>query len=327
MRDIEELRELREYDAGVPPLDDAVRARVRARLLAAVTAEDEPLLAVRHRRPAVRIVATALLVTALLGSILVAGAGGPARHPAMRNAAAQTVLNGAARYARQHEQAAHPRDDQFVYTRETIRETDRKTGATTTYTDEDWRSVDGTRPSWIMEIGKGWWAQPLPPGQILWPPEDWASLRKLPTDPEKLIVALVPGGVPATKGDPLRMISDQQWSQVHYALAGMLKLVPVMPKGLRPAAFEALGMVPGAKLVPRQKDARGRTGVAVAYDDPTRPGGGTDSAGYFIFDPKTYEFLGFRDERVSGEGAAKKDFTQLSSLDSWAVVDKAKQRP
>ncbi|WP_458243295.1 hypothetical protein [Streptomyces sp. MAI_2237] len=60
-------------------------------------------------------------------------------------------------------------------------------------------------------------------------------------------------------------------------LAGLLKLVPVMPEGLRPAAYEALGMVPGVKVVPNQKDARGRVGVAVTYDDPTLPKG---SAGF-----------------------------------------------
>ena len=113
---------------------------------------------------------------------------------------------------------------------------------------------------------------------------------------------------------------------LHFQLAGLLKLVPVMPEGLRPAAYEALGMIPGVKVVPNQKDARGRTGVAIAYDDPTLPGE-TGYGSYFIFNPKTYEFLGFRDERTSGDGKHGTTFTQLSYLDSWAIVDKAKQRP
>lgn len=333
MRDIEDLRELSEYDTGAPPLDAAARARMRARLLVAAAAEGERTRAAGHRSPVLRVAATGVLVAALLGSVLLAGQLGSGDRtasgtPVMRNAAAQTVLHGAARYARQHEQRADPRDDQFVYSKEIVKETDRRTGATTTYTDENWRSVDDSKPSWVMEVGKGWWAPPEKPGETVWPPEDWTSLRELPTDPEQLILELAaPGGVPRTKADPLRMLTDEQWSQVHFALAGLLKLVPVMPEGLRPAAYEALGMVPGVTLVPHQKDAKGRTGVAVTYDDPTLPDGGTGFGGYLIFDPKTYAFLGFRDQRSTGEGARKKEFVQLSYLDSWAIVDRAKQRP
>ena len=96
-----------------------------------------------------------------------------------------------------------------------------------------------------------------------------------------------------------------------------------MPEGLRPAAYEALGMVPGVKVVPNQKDAKGRIGVAIAYADKSL--GQTGSGNYLIFDPKTYAFLGFRDDSSLDRSV---DWTvQLSSLESWAIVDKAKQRP
>ncbi|MFJ9561659.1 CU044_5270 family protein [Streptomyces fuscichromogenes] len=334
MRDIDELRELGDFDMGAPPLDDGTRQRVRARLYAAM---DEPAPRVRHRRPALRIALTAGLAAAVAAGVLVGvrDDDGDRAHrtarppatgaPAMRNVSAQTVLKGAAVYAREHEQTVRPRDDQFIYTREVIRETDQKTGATRTYTDENWRSVDGSRRSWAMEIGKGWWAPPLQKGVRVWPPRDWGTLRKLPTDPERLILSVQSRfGSRATSLDGL---TDEDWSQIHLGLAALLKLVPVLPQGLRPAAYEALGMVPGVKVVPDQKDAKGRTGVAVAYDDPTLPQGVAGFGGYLIFDPVTYAFLGFRDVRTSGDGAAVKTYTQLSSLDSWAVVDKVKQRP
>nr|WSX78872.1 CU044_5270 family protein [Streptomyces sp. NBC_00899] len=357
MRDIEELRELREYDAGAPPLDDATRRRVRARLLDAMDAEDGPATAVRRRRPVLRIALTAAVAAAVVGGVLVAGQGDDsggrqtavppsASLPALQNVSAQVVLNGAATYARQHEQAASPRDDQFIYTKEIIRETDEKTGATKSYTDENWRSVDGSKPSWIMEVGKGWWAPPTEAGVTEWPPQDWATLKTLPTDPEKLILSLVAGGAPSDpsappsapsttsgtpdgKGDPLSGISDVRWSAAEFQLTGLLKLVPVMPEGLRPAAYEALGMIPGVKAVPNQKDAKGRTGVGITYDDPTLPAEYGGFGSYFIFDPKTYEFLGFRDQSTIGKGKGKHrvEVTQLSYLDSWAVVDRAKQRP
>ncbi|MGW3125810.1 CU044_5270 family protein [Streptomyces sp. NPDC001123] len=334
MRDIDELRELRDFDTGTPPLDDETRRRARARLLAAMNGT---AAGVRPRRPILRIALTAGLAAAVAAGVLVAvrdddGTGThrtakpPATSaPAMRNVSAQTVLKGAAAYERAHERTASPRDDQFIYTKEIIKETNQETGATRSYTDENWRSVDGSARGWTMEIGKGWWSPPLKKGESVWPPQDWGTLRKLPTDPEQLILSITNefGGRKTSLGD----LSDEDWSSVHFSLAGLLKLVPVMPAGLRPAAYEALGMVPGVKVVPGQKDAKGRTGVAITYDDPTLPKGSVGFGGYFIFDPVTYEFLGFRDVRTSGDGAAMKTYTQLSYLDSWAVVDKVKQRP
>ncbi|MFD8305600.1 CU044_5270 family protein [Streptomyces sp. NPDC059690] len=341
MRDIDELRELRDFDAGTPPLDEGTRRRVRARLVAAI---DGPAPAVRpRRRPVLRVALTGALAAAVAAGVLVAvrhddgttahrtanppatGAPSASALP-MRNVSAQTVLKGAAAYEREHERTVTPRDDQFIYTKEIIKETNQKTGATKSYVDENWRSVDGSQRSWIMEIGKGWWSPPLKAGESVWPPQDWGTLRKLPTDPEKLIIAIANSSF-SGRVRSLDDIGDQEWSQIHFSLAGLLKLVPVMPEGLRPAAYEALGMVPGVKAVPHQKDAKGRVGVAVTYDDPTLPKGSAGFGGYFIFDPVTYRFLGFRDTRTSGDGPAMKTYTQLSYLDSWDVVDRVKQRP
>ncbi|MFJ9866339.1 CU044_5270 family protein [Streptomyces sp. NPDC101165] len=336
MHDIDELREVSDHAPGTPPLDDATRHRVRARLVAAM---DRPAPVVRPRRPVLRIALTGALAAAVAAGVLVVvrdddganrerTANPPASSaPAMRNVSAQMVLNGAATYERKHERTVTPRDDQFIYTKEIIKETNQKTGGTKSYVDENWRSVDGSKPSWIMEVGKGWWSPPLKKNESVWPPQDWGTLRKLPTDPKKLILAIGRDvGMPG-KTDSLDDITDEQWSVIHDSLTGLLKLVPVMPQGLRPAAYEALGMVPGVKAVPNQQDAKGRTGVAITYDDPTVPEGVTSFGGYFIFDPETYAFLGFRDERSSGDGPAMKKYTQLSYLDSWAVVGKAKQRP
>ncbi|MFF1924731.1 CU044_5270 family protein [Streptomyces sp. NPDC058221] len=337
MRDIDELRELRDYDAGAPPLDDRTRQRARARLFAAMTAPDRPAPAPRSRRPVLRIVLTGAVAAAVAAGVLVAVQEGDGKglsatppdtsSPALRNVSVRTVLNGAAAYERKHEQAVSPRGDQFIYTKEIIKETEQKTGATKSYVDENWRSVDDSQRSWVMEIGHGWWAPPVGKNESIWPPQDWGTLKKLPTDPEKLILSLLHKTGPDDRNDSLAEISDQEWWEIHFGLTGLLKLVPVMPEGLRPAAYEALGMVPGVKAVPNQKDAKGRTGVAITYDDPTVPDGGAGFGGYFIFDPETYRFLGFRDERTSGDGAKKKTYTQLSYLDSWAVVDKAKQQP
>ncbi|WP_336112032.1 CU044_5270 family protein [Streptomyces sp. PTD9-10] len=336
MHDIDELREVSDCAPETPPLDDATRHRVRARLVAAM---GRPAPVVRPRRPVLRIALTGALAAAVAAGVLVVVRDDDGAHrertanpptssaPAMRNVSAQMVLNGAAAYERKHERTVTPRDDQFIYTKEIIKETNQKTGGTKSYVDENWRSVDGSKPSWIMEIGKGWWSPPLKKNESVWPPQDWGRLRKLPTDPKRLILAVGRDAGMPRKTDSLDDITDEQWSEIHFSLAGLLKLVPVMPQGLRPAAYEALGMVPGVKAVPNQRDAKGRTGVAITYDDPTAPEGVASFGGYFIFDPGTYAFLGFRDERSSGDGPAMKKYTQLSYLDSWAVVGKAKQRP
>ncbi|MET7885507.1 hypothetical protein [Streptomyces avermitilis] len=77
--------------------------------------------------------------------------------------------------------------------------------------------------------------------------------------------------------------------------------------------------------MPNQKVAAGRSGVAITYDDPFshRSDPETGAGDSLIFDPDTYEFLGFRDTRTSHG----RTYDQFSYLDSWAVTDKAKQRP
>ncbi|WP_409240039.1 CU044_5270 family protein [Streptomyces sp. PA5.6] len=330
-----ELDELRDWDTGAPPLDDDTRHRARVRLFAAMN--DEPTARVRPlwRRPVLRVAVAGTVAAAVAGTVLVAvNTGGdeetrakpPADSaPSMRNVSARAVLNGAAAYERKHERTVAPRDDQYIYTKEIIKETEQRTGAVKRHVDENWRSVDGSKRSWIMEIGHGWWSEPDKDNETSWPPQDWGTLKKLPTDPEKLILSLLHKTGPNDRNDSLDEITDQEWPDIHFSLAGLLKLVPVMPEGLRPAAYEALGMVPGVKAVPGQKDAKGRTGVAITYDDPT--GQGMSFGGHFIFDPKTYAFLGFRDTRSSGDGKNMKTYTQLSYLDSWAITDKVKQRP
>ncbi|MHC5261577.1 CU044_5270 family protein [Streptomyces sp. UC4497] len=325
------IEELRAWDGDAPPLSPAARHRARTRLLAAADGRRRS----PWHRPGLRVAASGLVTAAVAATVLVAihDDGTGTEQQTVRPVSARTVLTGAAAYERKHPRTVTtpPRDDQFIYTKEIIKETDRATGRTKTHIDENWRSVDDSRPSWVMEIGKGWWSEPYKKQSgdhvesvTVWPPQDWSRLEKLPTDPKKLILSLLHKSGPNDKNDSLDEITDQEWRDIHFSLVGLLKLVPVMPEGLRPAAYEALGMVPGVKSVPDQKDAKGRTGVAITYHDPM---GHSRFGSYFIFDPKTYAFLGFKDHRTSGEGAKRKTYTQLSYLDSWAVTDKAKQRP
>jgi hypothetical protein len=67
------------------------------------------------------------------------------------------------------------------------------------------------------------------------------------------------------------------------------------------------------------EDSAGRTGVGIAH-----AWRGSNGA-YLIFDPASYEFLGFRDERISASG--KKKYIQLSHVVDWGIVDRVRQRP
>ncbi|MFD7818806.1 CU044_5270 family protein [Streptomyces sp. NPDC059785] len=328
MHDSPELDRLRDWDAGAAPLDDDTRHRVRARLLAAMR-DAAPAPAVRPRRTVLRVALTGAVAAAVAATTLVAvrdGDGGTtaappgsSSSPAMRTVSARTVLDGAAAYQRAHERTVAPRDDQFVYTKEIVKETDRKTGATKTYVDENWHSVDDSRRSWVMELGKGWWSDPPGKNESHWPTQDWTRLKQLPTDPDKLLKAM---RAPSDRTpDYSRPIAEGEWPLIQMSLAGLLYRIPVMPAGLRAAAYEALGKVPGVKATPGVTDARGREGIGITYTG----GIGLDST--FVFDPETYAFLGFRSTRTSGDGADRKTYTQLTYLDSWAIVDKARQRP
>ncbi|MFI6896114.1 hypothetical protein ACIBM4_18585 [Streptomyces sp. NPDC050256] len=46
---------------------------------------------------------------------------------------------------------------------------------------------------------------------------------------------------------------------------------------------------------------------------------------YLIFDPVSYELLGFHDERTSASG--NETYAQLSHVVEWGIVDRVRQHP
>ncbi|MFF7240002.1 CU044_5270 family protein [Streptomyces collinus] len=283
-------------------------------------------------RPVVRaVLATAVVAAVVGGAVVVVGAireerpaaaPGPVS-PRLRPVSAATVLKAAAATERRHEKRLAPRDDQFIYTKEIVRETETTTGRTRTFVDENWRSVDGSQRGWTMEVGKGWWSQPLKPNESIWPPARWQELKKLPTDPANLVLAvhkrLVHGRPTSVSG-----IRAQDWPTIEFGLVGLLHRTPVMPPGLRAAAFEALGMVPGVTATAGVTDTKGRAGIAIAYQDPFHQ---LPTSDVLIFADNTYDFLGYADTRTSDSGGKRKTYKRTFTLESHAIVDKVKQRP
>ncbi|MFH9264563.1 CU044_5270 family protein [Streptomyces sp. NPDC017546] len=321
----DELELVREWDADATPLNGPAKALARHRLLNAVAHADERTGTGLGRRNALRFVAAAVVATAVTGTAVLIGTdgsdegGAPAASTPRLEYAAVTVLNGAAASEREQErEPVAPRDDQFVYSKRIIKETEQRTGKVRTYTDEMWDSVGGSKPSLSMELGREMWEEPAGKGNGVWPPRKWRELKKLPQDPERLVLAILASGS-RPDGRSISDLDEPHRYEAYWLLGELLKN-PVLPQGLRPAAYEALAHVPGVKTIPGVKDSAGRTGVGIAHT-----GHGSYKGKYLIFDPVSYEFLGFRDERTSASG--KETYTQLSHVVEWGIVDRLRQRP
>ena len=145
----DELEFLREWDADAAPFTAPARDRARHQLLNAMAHADQRTGAGPSRRHALRLAAAAVVATAVTGTAALIGTDGSGEGgapgtstPRLENAAA-TVLNGAAAWEREQEkEPVAPRDDQFIYSKRIIKETEQKTGKVKTYTDEMWDSVD-----------------------------------------------------------------------------------------------------------------------------------------------------------------------------------------
>jgi hypothetical protein len=315
----DELELLRDWDADAPPLTEPARAQARHRLLNTITRTERHPDGGPSRRRALRLATAGVVAMAITGTaVLITTEGeGPDRAgtnaPQMRNAAAVTVLNRAAAYADHQETPVAPRDDQFIYSKRIIKETDRKTGKVKTFVDVNWDSVDGSKRSLTMERGNVIWEEPMQQGESVWPPREWSKLKKLPTDPEKLVPAII-----SARDRSIDDLSGFDWFRAYFQLGELLKS-PVLPPGMRPAAYEALALVRGVKAIAGVKDSAGRTGVGIAYT-----GQGAQKGSYLIFDAESYEFLGFRSE---GSTASGRTYIQLSHTVEWAIVDRLRQRP
>ena len=313
-----ELQLLREWDADTPPLTDTARARARFRLHQAMLTPTTlaPAPSAVRRRPVLRMAVAGVAAAAVATSVVIAANDDSSPHT--QPVSATTVLHGAAVEERRLEKSIAPRDDQFIYTKEVIKETPAGGGRTRTYVDESWDSVDGSKRSYVSELGHKQWVPVYAPNQTNWPPSRWTLLKQLPTDPAKLLIALRGGPEKANYNRPMKAAD---WPITQFFVASLLR-TPVLPKGLRSAAYEALASVPGIKVLPHQKDADGREGIGIQYvgapGTPWAHGGPI-----MVFDAKTYRYLGMRDQRTAGG----KTYRQWSYVAVSAVVDRVMQRP
>ncbi|WP_190232847.1 CU044_5270 family protein [Streptomyces avicenniae] len=104
---------------------------------------------------------------------------------------------------------------------------------------------------------------------------------------------------------------------------GDLAFGELLPPGLAAGLYEAIGQVPGVQLLEGIEDAAGRAAVGVARVDQetgTRP--------TYLFDPETYDYLGFQEVQVeTRDGVEAGTLLQNFTVLERAVVDEVRQRP
>ncbi|QKV90358.1 hypothetical protein HUT19_29930 [Streptomyces sp. NA02950] len=80
--------------------------------------------------------------------------------------------------------------------------------------------MDDSRRSWIMEIGRGWWADPVKENESVCPPQDWTRLEALPTDPDELLIAVRDWTYHKPRYN--KPVTGQEWGDIEFGLAGLL---------------------------------------------------------------------------------------------------------
>ncbi|MFD6277281.1 CU044_5270 family protein [Streptomyces sp. NPDC060209] len=312
---MDDLTALRELEADVPAPSDEARTAARARLTRAI-AEETGRTRSRAvpRRLVLRAGFAAAAAVAAAGTVVVvtdrrSGDGAPR----MTTLSAAQVLHRAADRTRADGAGMPvPRDDQYFYTEEIATRTPLEGGKPTTRTDKIWLSVDGSRPSRYVYGERVQEEPPLTEHEVRWPPTEYAELKKLPTDPDRLLEALGHGD------------DGTDRMSAYMDLCLLLRGPGAMPPGLQAAAFEALAKLPGIVLDDDEVDALGRHGVGVSYPEMTFGP---------VFERGSCAYLGMRLDGVKGgrwvgrELKGGEKYVEVRGRVKSGVVDEIGQRP
>ncbi|WSA81698.1 CU044_5270 family protein [Streptomyces sp. NBC_01799] len=215
-----------------------------------------------------------------------------------------------------------PGPGQYIYIKSkvsylTVSDTDTdkpKTWVQPLHIRETWNSPDD-KQGWLDEPGyqpKGGITLDSDVENYLGAPS-YDYLRTLPTDPDALLKKIYK----ETKGQGNS--PDQQ----AFTTVGDLVKEQLAPAKLNAALYRAAAKIPGVVVVDHAKDAAGREGIALARLDQQ-----TGDRTEWIFDPKTYAYLGSRAVQVKqAYGVKPGTVTESTAVLERAVVDAQKQRP
>ncbi len=280
-------------EAPLPAADDLAKARHR--LMTALSAPAQPQ---RNRRQAgltrtrppwvigavvTGAVAAGIAITLVVTSAVPAGRAhlpeGHQRGPAWLTAA--QFLTAAATAVKAGRGLA-PQPGQYVYT-------ENVNVGSTWY--EEWLSADGSRPGLVISSGQPAGAGTVQPActvaQAIATGCFLAAgyLPGLPQNAADVLAYLAKLNVasasaPAGQDTPNWLAND-----TGKAVAQLMSTTYLLP-GQQSAVFQMLAQTPGFQLIPDAQDALGRSGVGIYW-----PYQG--SGAMIVFDPVTYQFLGF----------------------------------
>ncbi|WP_225992060.1 CU044_5270 family protein [Actinomadura montaniterrae] len=329
-----EMTRLERFRAEVPrPGPSDLRAeeeRLLAAMLAPAPGRPEPR---RPRRLRLAVAVTAGTAAAAVAAGLAVAGGDEHRVPAVRTMpAAHVELLQHAADAAGRTPELHPKPGQYlVYRSVTMNpvESNSANGRHARYLSRAnrtiWLPVDGDATRGVLETDalppRPYPGEPLPPEarretghsgperaadfdhRAEWLRTDYAYLSRLPADPAGMYRHLYSHLGTGPKADA------QAWQNV----GGMLTEA-YMPAAQRKALFRAAAAIPGVRTVGKAVDAAGRTGVAVSLDVP-----GSGQRDEYIFDPKTYLYLGQRTVVTNASLAQAPAGTVLTSTAQLSV--------
>ncbi|MEV6512790.1 CU044_5270 family protein [Streptomyces sp. NPDC051642] len=269
-------------------------------------------------RPALAAAAVATAAAVTFVVLPSSDPGTPARPPSRSTVA---LLEDIALAAEHEKSYGTVRDDQFVYVESKVSYTNSGEGMKTRidplHRQEVWMSVDGLHVGLVRQAGMGAHSIPVDvkPGKAGWDVSSFYDhVRTLPTDADAMYDYL------ATTAPKY---SGQDKNQAMFVLVGDLLRDSVVPPKQSAALFRAVARIPGVTTIEGVKDATGRPGVAIARTDPDNP-----LRDEWIFDAKTYEFLGEREVATKDNAGVKKGtVTANTAVLRRAIVDKAGERP
>ncbi|GAA3805643.1 hypothetical protein GCM10022226_27130 [Sphaerisporangium flaviroseum] len=339
---MDDLTMLSEFRVEVPEPDAARLASTRARLVAGTGHAGHAGRTVGaggRRKPfwnrPVLLAGAFGVVAALVLAFVRFGPTGDATRPpvAERYASTAVVLEQAALVAETRSTGSAPRPNQWQYSKVLDRQPNGDPGDRDHR--ESWIRYDGKQTAGYDEAGQVTVSDhPPDPGDDDLSPMRYAEkLRKLPTDPAKLLAHVrgdrhwvdYPVEEKSPKGEQVARAETPD-ERAFRVLSLYLQQQAVMPPKLEAAMYRALAQIPGVRVQLDVEDGAGRRGMGLfrEYSDAMRT--------YFILDEKTYRYLGmrmvwFRDQYMGSELVTRAGsvwtVTQLAS----AIVDKPGQRP
>lgn len=244
--------------------------------------------------------------------------------PPAASAQAAEILHRAADVARA-DQAPAPRADQFILTETkaffpVVGQNDPGTSIS-----RSWMSVDGTHDGliWTSDPAAGGRQSTVIPGcrdgqAAEWAPDGTLLNSTRPCTPASAYLSDLPTDAAAMLTYLQRMSEDTEpSSEETFANVGVLIRRGYLSAQSRAALYEAATKIPGVVASPAMTDAAGRSGVGVSL------AGKTDRYD-LIFDPQTYEFLGWQVVPVAADGGQQ---SRREVVLDVTIVDRAGQTP